>query len=119
MVFPRDPEALARHPSQLYQAFLEGLVLFLVLFLYSRKPRARFAVSGWFALLYGCFRFAVEFVREPDTHIELMFGWLSRGQLLSLPVVAIGVYLLFLAGRQTATGVVENAPRGKKTRKKK
>jgi phosphatidylglycerol:prolipoprotein diacylglycerol transferase len=105
MVFPRDPMALARHPSQLYQALLEGLVLFLVLFLYSRKPRARYAVSGWFALLYGVFRFAVEFVREPDSHIGLMFGWMSRGQQLSLPLMAVGVYLLVLAHRQAVTNL--------------
>ena len=58
--------AFARHPSQLYQAFLEGLVLFTVLWVYSRKPRPRYAVAGLFVLLYGVFRFLVEFVRVPD-----------------------------------------------------
>jgi phosphatidylglycerol:prolipoprotein diacylglycerol transferase len=95
MVFPRDPDQLARHPSQLYQAALEGLVLFLILFLYSRKPRPVGVVSGLFLLLYGLARFAVEFVREPDTHIGFdLLGWMTRGQLLSLPMMVAGVALL-------------------------
>ncbi|CAN5686516.1 prolipoprotein diacylglyceryl transferase [soil metagenome] len=86
----------ARHPSQLYQAFLEGLLLFAVLWLYSRKPRPRYAVSGLFALLYGLFRFAVEFVREPDPQLGyLAFGWLTMGQVLSTPLVLLGLFLLW------------------------
>jgi phosphatidylglycerol:prolipoprotein diacylglycerol transferase len=93
-----DP--FARHPSQLYQMVLEGVVMLAVLLLYSRKPRPRYAVSGLFALLYGVFRFAVEFVREPDAHLGyLAFGWLTMGQLLSLPLVALGIYLLWLSRR--------------------
>jgi len=89
-------EAFARHPSQLYQAFLEGLVLFAVLWCYSRRPRPRYAVSGLFALGYGVFRFLVEFVREPDAHLGyLAFGWLTMGQVLSLPLVALGLFLLW------------------------
>ncbi|MFZ7096567.1 prolipoprotein diacylglyceryl transferase [Luteimonas dalianensis] len=89
-------EAFARHPSQLYQAFLEGLVLFAVLWWYSRRPRARYAVSGLFALGYGVFRFLVEFVREPDAHLGyLAFGWLTMGQVLSLPLVALGLFWLW------------------------
>ena len=92
--------AFARHPSQLYQALLEGLVLFVVLWAYSRKPRPRYAVAGLFALLYGVFRFAVEFVREPDSQLGyLAFGWLTMGQLLSLPLVVLGVFLLWLSRR--------------------
>jgi phosphatidylglycerol:prolipoprotein diacylglycerol transferase len=73
-------------------------VLFAVLWLYSRKPRPRYAVSGLFALLYGCFRFAVEFVREPDVQLGyLAFGWVTMGQVLSLPLIAIGLYLLWLS----------------------
>lgn len=95
MVFPRDPEHLVRHPSQLYQAFFEGLVLFAVLWWFSRKPRPRLAVGGLFVLLYGVFRFAVEFVREPDSHIGFdLFGWMTRGQLLSLPMIAAGIVIL-------------------------
>lgn len=93
-------DAFARHPSQLYQAALEGLAMGVVLWLYSRKPRPRYAVSGLFALLYGAFRFAVEFVREPDAHLGyLAFGWLTMGQLLSLPLVALGLFLLWLSRR--------------------
>ena len=89
-------DAYARHPSQLYQATLEGLVLFVVLWTFSRRPRPRFAVAGLFALLYGVFRFAVEFVREPDSQLGyLAFGWLTMGQLLSLPLIAIGLFWLW------------------------
>lgn len=98
MVFPRDPEGLARHPSQLYQATLEGGVLFAVLFWYSRRPRPAGAVGGLFLILYALFRFLVEFVREPDRHIGFdLFGWLTRGQLLSLPMFAAGVALMVWA----------------------
>ena len=100
MVFPRDPSQLARHPSQLYQAFLEGLVLFAVLLWFSSKPRPRMAVTGLFVTLYGCFRFAVEFVREPDSHIGFdLLGWMTRGQMLSLPMVLGGLCLIWWAYR--------------------
>ncbi|TWI02717.1 phosphatidylglycerol:prolipoprotein diacylglycerol transferase [Luteimonas cucumeris] len=93
-------DALARHPSQLYQAVLEGLVLFCVLWWYSRKPRPRYAVAGLFALLYGLFRFAVEFVRVPDAQLGyLAFGWLTMGQVLSLPLIALGLFWLWLSRR--------------------
>ena len=95
MVFPNDPLQLPRHPSQLYQAFLEGLVLFLVLLFFTRKPRPVGMVSGLFLVLYGSFRFAVEFFREPDGHIGFdFFDWVTRGQLLSLPMIAVGVGLI-------------------------
>jgi len=100
MVFPRDPELLPRHPSQLYQAALEGLVLFLVLWWFSSKPRPRLAVGGLFLTLYGIFRFSVEFVREPDAHIGFeWFGWMTRGQELSLPMIAAGIILLIWSYR--------------------
>ncbi|WCF27480.1 prolipoprotein diacylglyceryl transferase [Xylella fastidiosa] len=89
----------ARHPSQLYEAFLEGLVMFIVLWLFSRKPRPRYAVSGLFALLYGVFRFLVEFVRMPDNGVYVAFGWLTRGQILSLPLIVIGLFLFWLSCR--------------------
>jgi len=93
-------DAVARHPSQLYQFGLEGLTLFCVLWWFSRKPRPRYAVAGLFALLYGCFRFLVEFVRLPDAQIGyLAFGWLTMGQVLSLPLVALGLVLLWLSRR--------------------
>ncbi|MGH1372449.1 MAG: prolipoprotein diacylglyceryl transferase [Cellvibrionaceae bacterium] len=101
MVFPKDPLGLARHPSQLYQAALEGLLLFVVLVWFSAKPRPRMAVSGLFLMLYGSFRFGVEFVREPDGHIGFdLLGWMTRGQLLSLPMILLGLILLVLAYRK-------------------
>ncbi|HZH43138.1 MAG TPA: prolipoprotein diacylglyceryl transferase [Lysobacter sp.] len=90
----------ARHPSQLYEAVLEGLVMFLVLWAVSVVPRRRYLVSGLFALMYGAFRFAVEFVRMPDAEIGyLAFGWLTMGQLLSLPLIVFGLVLLALSRR--------------------
>ena len=94
-----DP--FARHPSQLYQALLEGVVMAALVWMYSSRPRPRYAVGGLFALLYGLFRFIVEFVREPDAHLGyLAFGWLTMGQVLSLPLVALGLYWLWLSRRQ-------------------
>jgi phosphatidylglycerol:prolipoprotein diacylglycerol transferase len=92
--------AEARHPSQLYEAFLEGVVLFTVVWLFSAKPRPRYAVSGVFALLYGMFRFAIEFVREPDAQLGyLAFGWVTMGQVLSLPLIVLGLWWLWLSRR--------------------
>ncbi|MCD9458770.1 prolipoprotein diacylglyceryl transferase [Marinibactrum halimedae] len=94
MVFPKDPEQLARHPSQLYQATLEGLALFLILLWYSRKPRAAGTVGALFLIFYGSFRFLVEFFREPDSHIGFdLMGWMTRGQLLSTPMILAGLVL--------------------------
>ena len=98
MVFP-DPRAggLPRHPSQLYEAGLEGLALFLIVWLYSAKKRKNGAVSGVFLLWYGIFRSIVEFVRLPDPQLGyLAFGWLTMGQLLSIPVILLAVWLLWL-----------------------
>jgi phosphatidylglycerol:prolipoprotein diacylglycerol transferase len=93
-------DQFARHPSQLYQAFLEGVVLLLLLLLYSRKPRPAAAVSGLFLGAYGLFRFIVEFFREPDAHIGYLAGqWLTMGMLLSLPMVAAGLIIMLLAYR--------------------
>lgn len=86
------------HASQLYEATLEGVVLFLILWLYSARPRPTMAVSGLFLLCYGVFRFAIEFVRMPDAHIGYLFGdWFTMGMLLTLPMMAGGVLLLTLA----------------------
>lgn len=96
-------DMLPRHPSQLYEFFLEGVVLFTVLWIYSRKPRPLGAVSGMFALLYGIFRFTVEFFRAPDVQIGyLAFGWFTEGQLLSIPLILVGVLLLACAYRKKA-----------------
>lgn len=93
------------HPSQLYEAALEGLVLFLILWAFSARPRPTMAVSGLFLLGYSVFRFAVEFVRQPDAHIGfLAFDWFTMGQFLSLPMLVAGVVLLTLAYRRQGSG---------------
>lgn len=104
MLFPNGG-SLPRHPSQLYEFALEGVVLFILLWVYSRKPRPLGAVSGWFALGYGTFRTFVECYREPDAHIGYVaFGWLTEGQLLSLPLMLVGIILLFFAYRRGHQG---------------
>lgn len=109
MVFPTGGP-LPRHPSQLYEMFLEGFVLFFIVWFYSAKPRPRMAVSGVFALGYGCFRFLVEFFRQPDAHMGFVaFGWMSQGQLLSTPLIALGLVLLVLAYRGRAAQKTQHA----------
>jgi|TARA_B110000483_G_C18200984_1_gene545205 phosphatidylglycerol:prolipoprotein diacylglycerol transferase len=86
------------HASQLYEAILEGFLLFFVLWFYSSKPRPYLAVSGIFLLLYGIFRFAVEFYRIPDAHLDyLALGWVTMGQILSVPMVLAGLVLVVMA----------------------
>jgi phosphatidylglycerol:prolipoprotein diacylglycerol transferase len=88
----------ALHPSQLYEAGLEGLVLFLIIWWFSSRPRPTMAVSGLFLLLYGLFRFSVEFVRQPDAHIGyLAFDWVTMGQVLTLPMILGGALMLVFA----------------------
>ena len=99
MVFPFVDQQ-ARHPSMLYEALLEGLVLFIILWVYSSKARPLRAVSGMFMLFYGLFRFGVEFVRQPDAHLGFIaFDWLTMGHVLSVPMVLYGIYLLVFAYR--------------------
>ena len=101
MVFPQAPDAMARHPSQLYQFALEGVVLFVILWWFSAKPRPRMAVSGLFLICYGLFRFLVEFVRQPDPQLGyLAFDWLTMGQLLSFPMILAGAGLMIFAYRR-------------------
>ncbi|WP_430388190.1 prolipoprotein diacylglyceryl transferase [Dyella sp. 20L07] len=98
MIFPNAPDHLPRHPSQLYEMVLEGVVMFSVLFLVSMKPRPRYLISGLFALMYGCFRFGVEFVRMPDPQLGyLAWGWLTMGQIQSLPLIVVGLVLLAMS----------------------
>ncbi len=86
---------LPRHPSQLYEAVLEGLVLFLILWFVSRKKQRKGLISGLFAFFYGLFRFLVELVRTPDPQLGyIAFDWLTMGQALSLPLMFIGVFLI-------------------------
>jgi len=98
MVFPHV-DAVARHPSQLYQAFLEGIVLFAALWWFSAKPRATGAVSGLFLISYGTVRFVAEFFREPDAGIFGLSYTVSMGQWLSLPMIAAGVAMMLWASR--------------------
>lgn len=101
MVFPQAPDALARHPSQLYQFALEGVLFFIILWWFSAKPRPRMAVSGLFLVCYGVFRFLVEFVRQPDPQLGyLAFDWLTMGQVLSFPMILAGAGLMLIAYRR-------------------
>lgn len=103
MVFPHTGDQLARHPSQLYQFALEGVLLFIILAVYSRAPRPMGAVSGLFLLGYGLFRCIVEFFREPEIgHSFVAFGWVTKGQILSIPMILAGLALMFYACAQNA-----------------
>jgi phosphatidylglycerol:prolipoprotein diacylglycerol transferase len=100
MVFPNGGP-YPRHPSQLYEFLLEGLLSFAILWIYSMKIRPRWAVSGLFLILYGSFRFFIEFFREPDPQIGyIAFGWLTEGQLLSIPMIILGLALFIYAYRR-------------------
>ncbi len=94
MAFPQSGSMVPRHPSQLYQTALEGLLLFVLLWLYAMKPRPLGRVSGAFLVGYGVFRFAVEYFREPDSFLGPLALGLSMGQWLCLPMIALGVWLL-------------------------
>jgi phosphatidylglycerol---prolipoprotein diacylglyceryl transferase len=98
-----DGVLIARHPSQLYEATLEGLVLFSVVWWYTRKPRPRLAPTGLFLLVYGCARFTVEWVRLPDANIGYLVGdWLTMGMVLTIPMIVIGAGLMIYAYRHNA-----------------
>lgn len=103
MVFPNDPGGLARHPSQLYQFAMEGILLFVILFWYTRVPRPRWSAAGLFLFGYGIFRSTAEFFREPDAHVGFdALGWVTRGQLLSLPMIIAGAVIIMWAYRRDA-----------------
>ncbi|WP_410499359.1 prolipoprotein diacylglyceryl transferase [Chitinibacter sp. S2-10] len=99
MVFPQAHDGLPRHPSQLYQFALEGILLFVILWRYSAKPRYKGQVSSLFLVGYGAFRFIAEFAREPDDYLGLLALNLSMGQLLSLPMIIAGVLMFFACSR--------------------
>mgnify|MGYP001157470494 FL=1 len=92
MVFPQA-DALARHPSQLYQFAIEGIIMFAVLWWFSSKPRPVGAISALFLIIYGTGRFLVEYAREPDSYLGLLSLGFSMGQWLSLPMIAIGIWM--------------------------
>lgn len=91
-------DGISRHPSVIYEFTLEGIILFIILWVYSSKPRPARAVSALFLICYGCFRFFVEFFRQPDSQLGFVaFNWLTMGQLLSLPMILFGVILMAYA----------------------
>lgn len=104
MSFPGGGE-LPRHPSQLYEAVLEGPILFLILLLVHRSPRCRKGLIWAFIGGYGIARFLVEFVREPDAHLGFIVGGLSMGQLLSLPMIVVGITLFVIQVRRNSLSV--------------
>ncbi len=103
MVFPQSGTSFARHPSQLYQAALEGLLLFVLLWLYARRPRATGQVAAAFVFGYGVLRFVAEWFREPDSFLGLLALGMSMGQWLCLPMIVGGAALWLSCGRATAT----------------
>ena len=103
MVFPGSGSGLPRHPSQVYQFFLEGLLLFVVLWWFARKPRAQGRVSALFLMGYGVLRFVAEFFREPDAHLGLLSLGMSMGQWLCVPMVLGGLGLWWWGGRVKST----------------
>jgi len=109
MVFPQSGDTLPRHPSQAYQFLLEGVLLFVLLWIYSRRPRALGTVSAMFLIGYGVLRFIAEFGREPDAFIGLLAFDLSMGQWLSLPMIIIGIGL-FIYWRRRPTVPASQVP---------
>lgn len=93
MVFPQSGTGVPRHPSQLYQFALEGVLLFILLWLYARKPRKMGQVSGMFLVGYGAFRFIAEYFREPDSHLGVLALKMTMGQWLCVPMIIGGVLL--------------------------
>lgn len=93
-----------RHPSQLYEALLEGLLLWIAIFWFSSRPRRRGQIAGFFAMWYATSRFLVEFVRLPDAQLGyLAFNWFTMGQLLSIPLFLVGAWLFFAKHEPTST----------------
>ena len=94
-IFPTDPFGLLRHPSQLYESFGEGLILFLLLFLINSKTNMKGIVSSFFLIFYGSIRFIIEFYRQPDSHMGyIAFDTLSMGQILCIPMIVMGCIIL-------------------------
>ena len=100
MVFPESGSPLPRHPSQIYQFLLEGILLFLILWIYGKKERGRGQVSGLFLIGYGVFRFTAEFFREPDDFLGLLALGMSMGQWLCVPMVIAGIALVVWGSKQ-------------------
>lgn len=106
VVFP-NAGPLPRHPSQLYEAGLEGVVLFGVMLLLTRRDRPAGEITGWLLTLYAVFRIFVEFFREPDIQIGFLAGGITMGQVLTVPVLLAGLWLLWRARRERAATTAE------------
>jgi phosphatidylglycerol:prolipoprotein diacylglycerol transferase len=119
MVFPTDPLQLPRHPSQLYEFFLEGVVLFAILYVVTRKPRSLGLAAGTFLIGYGVFRSIVEFFREPDAHLGLYFSFISKGQILSIPMILAGFTIIYFGYLSQQKSVISSGKTHSKTNKKK
>ena len=85
----------------IYEAFLEGILLFTIIWIYASKTKPRGTTTALFLIFYGIIRFFCEFFREPDAHLGFFFGWLTWGQILTLPMIAIGGYMLWFYGRKS------------------
>lgn len=99
MIWP-NVDSLPRHPSPIYQALVDGVLLFIIVWLYARKPRPRLAVGAMFVMLYGCARFFTEYFRTPDYEVSFAGFTISAGQMLSLPMIVVGALLLVFAYRK-------------------
>jgi phosphatidylglycerol---prolipoprotein diacylglyceryl transferase len=106
MVFPQSGSLIPRHPSQIYQFFGEGVLLFAVLWLYARKPRATGAISGVFMIGYGSLRFIAEYFREPDAQLGLLALGMSMGQWLCIPMIVLGCLLWVRSNKKSSKSVV-------------
>jgi phosphatidylglycerol:prolipoprotein diacylglycerol transferase len=104
MVFPQSGSNLPRHPSQIYQFLLEGVLLFILLWIYAKKPRGTGQVSGAFLVGYGLFRFIAEYFREPDSFLGLLTFSMSMGQWLCVPMILFGAGLWAWGARQPVAG---------------
>lgn len=107
VVFPAAPGGLPRHPSQLYEALLEGAVILVVMLVLSRKRHADGFLLGWMMTLYGVFRIFIEFFREPDVQLGFLPGGITMGQLLTIPVLIAGIWLVVRAVRSGTDRSVE------------
>ncbi len=119
MIFPTDSLQLPRHPSQLYEFFLEGVVLFGILFFITRKPRSLGLASGTFLIGYGVFRTIVEFYREPDAHLGLYLSFISKGQILSIPMILIGLLIIYIGYINQQTLEISQKKTAKKIKREK
>ena len=99
MYFPLSPEKALRHPSQLYEAFFEGIILFAVMWSIRKVRAPKGAMLAFYLIGYGLIRFFIEFYREPDAHIGFVVGFFTIGQMLCATMIAAGVFLFFILGR--------------------